>query len=260
MELKVIAYARNGHSDKFGIPRQSREESPIVTRIVFEPEFCIPEALRGIDGFSHLWLVWGFSEVEKEQNANDKTTTNIVHNKVKSTFTWSPTVRPPRLGGNKRMGVFATRSPFRPNPIGLSSVKLLKVESRKTKDKSYSLELLVSGADLLDGTPIYDIKPYLSFTDSHEDAKNGFAEETKNYRLEVDWSKVEDRLNIVHNKVKHTLGLTKWKEEVSYILSQDPRPAYQDKPQREYKLDYSGYTVTFTVEGQTVIVQKIEKI
>ena len=138
MELKVIAYAHNGHTDKFGIPRQSREESPILTRIVFEPDYRIPEALRGIEGYSHLWLLWGFSEVDS----------------------WSPTVRPPRLGGNTRMGVFATRSPYRPNPIGLSSVKLMGIENG---------ELIVSGADVLDGTPIYDIKPYLSFSDSHPD-------------------------------------------------------------------------------------------
>ena len=166
MTLKVIAYARNGHTDKFGIPRQSREESPILTRIVFEPEFSMREALRGIEGYSHLWLLWGFSEVDS----------------------WSPTVRPPRLGGNKRMGVFATRSPFRPNPIGLSSVRLLKAYPRPLPEgKGVRWELLVSGADVLDGTPIYDIKPYLSFSDSHPDARNGFAEETKNYHLEVDW-------------------------------------------------------------------------
>ena len=166
MELKVIAYARNGHTDKFGIPRQSREESPIMTRIVFEPEFRIPEALRGIEGYSHLWLLWGFSEVpnDPEQSA-------------KEGLSWSPTVRPPRLGGNRRMGVFATRSPFRPNPIGLSSVKLVGIENG---------DLIVSGADVLDGTPIYDIKPYLSFSDSHPEAKNGFAEETKNRTLEVE--------------------------------------------------------------------------
>ena len=145
MELKVIAYAHNGHSDKFGIPRQSREESPILTRIVFEPEYQVQEALRGIEGFSHLWLIWGFN-----------------------TDSWSPTVRPPRLGGNTRMGVFATRSPFRPNPIGLSSVRLVRIEKG---------ELIVSGADVMDGTPIYDIKPYLSFSDSHPEAVNGFAED-----------------------------------------------------------------------------------
>ena len=153
MELKVIAYAHNGHSDKFGIPRQSREESPILTRIVFEPEYQVQEALRGIEGFSHLWLIWGFN-----------------------TDSWSPTVRPPRLGGNTRMGVFATRSPFRPNPIGLSSVRLVRIEKG---------ELIVSGADVMDGTPIYDIKPYLSFSDSHPEAVNGFAEEHKGYGLQV---------------------------------------------------------------------------
>ena len=217
MELKVIAYARNGHTDKFGIPRQSREESPILTRIVFEPEYAIPEALRGIEGYSHLWLIWGFSEVDS----------------------WSPTVRPPRLGGNTRMGVFATRSPFRPNPLGLSSVKLVGIEDG---------ELVVSGADILDGTPIYDIKPYLSFSDSHPEAKNGFAEETKDYKLEVQW---------IDND---SITTREWKDDVTYILSQDPRPAYQDDPNREYKLDYAGYTVTFTVKDGRVVVKKTEKM
>ena len=213
MELKVIAYARNGHTDKFGIPRQSREGSPILTRIVFEPEYRVAEALRGIEGYSHLWLIWGFNTTD-----------------------WSPTVRPPRLGGNKRMGVFATRSPFRPNPIGLSSVRLVEIENG---------DLIVSGADVLDGTPIYDIKPYLSFSDSHEDAQNGFAEESKGYRLEV----TGDR-----DSVSESI----WRD-IEYILSQDPRPGYQDDPAREYKLDYAGWTVTFVVEGRKVIVRKIEK-
>ena len=243
MELKVIAYARNGHTDKFGIPRQSREESPILTRIVFEPEYNVAEALRGIEGYSHLWLIWGFSEVD----------------------TWSPTVRPPRLGGNKRMGVFATRSPFRPNPIGLSSVRLVGIEHG---------ELIVSGADVLDGTPIYDIKPYLSFSDSHPEAKNGFAEETKDYQLEVDWRLAEgvecvcdglvnaecptNHPVITHlSPTNHPLPADK-KKEIEYILSQDPRPAYQDDPKREYKMDYSGYTVTFVVENRRVVVKKVE--
>ena len=244
----MIAYARNGHTDKFGIPRQSREESPILTRIVFEPEYNVAEALRGIEGYSHLWIIWGFSKVD----------------------TWSPTVRPPRLGGNKRMGVFATRSPFRPNPIGLSSVRLIGVRlNEKLKIKNYELsdksagrdfkisnsgipecpesgrmELIVSGADVLDGTPIYDIKPYLSFSDSHPEAKNGFAEETKDYHLEVDWRLAE--------------GVGK-RKEIEYILSQDPRPAYQDDPRREYKMDYDGYVVTFFVECARIIVKKVEK-
>ena len=235
MDLKVIAYARNGHTDKFGIPRQSREESPILTRIIFEPEYRVPEALRGIEGYSHLWLIWGFSEME--------------NGKRKTESDWSPTVRPPRLGGNKRMGVFATRSPFRPNPIGLSSVKLVGIENG---------ELIVSGADVLDGTPIYDIKPYLSFSDSHEDAKNGFAEETKEYKLAVDWGESGTKLA---KNLEQSLGLPRNAlDAVSYILSQDPRPGYQDDPEREYKLDYAGWTVTFVVNGPKVIVKKIVKI
>ena len=155
---------------------------------------------------------------------------------------WSPTVRPPRLGGNKRMGVFATRSPFRPNPIGLSSVRLIGIQH---SDVSHQLELIVSGADVLDGTPIYDIKPYLSFSDSHPDALNGFAEETKDRMLEVDWSGVA--------------LLSGLKDDIEYILRQDPRPAYQNDPERVYKMDYAGYTVSFLVKEQTVFVKKIEK-
>ena len=223
MELKVIAYAHNGHTDKFGIPRQSREESSILTRIVFEPDYRIPEALRGIEGYSHLWLLWGFSEVDS----------------------WSPTVRPPRLGGNTRMGVFATRSPYRPNPIGLSSVKLIGIENG---------ELIVSGADVLDGTPIYDIKPYLSFSDSHPDAQNGFAEETKDRTLEVVFYPGIDQV-LTRCCPRDTLV-----QEISYILAQDPRPAYQDDPEREYKMDYAGYRITFTVKDAIVDVKKIEKM
>lgn len=223
MTLKVIAYARNGHTDKFGIPRQSREESPILTRIVFEPEYAVKEALRGIEGYSHLWILWGFSEGERLKVRGER-------------GEWSPTVRPPRLGGNTRMGVFATRSPFRPNPIGLSSVRLIGIEDG---------DLIVSGADVLDGTPIYDIKPYLSFSDSHPEAINGFAEEHKGYRL---------RVTGYGDSVPESV----WRD-IEYILSQDPRPGYQDDPEREYKLDYAGYTVTFCVNDQTVVVKKIEK-
>ena len=216
MNLKVIAYARNGHTDKFGIPRQSREESPIETRIVFEPEYRVAEALRGIEGYSHLWLIWGFSEVDS----------------------WSPTVRPPRLGGNKRMGVFATRSPFRPNPLGLTSVRLVRIEDG---------DLIVCGADLLDGTPIYDIKPYLSFSDCHEEAKNGFAEDCKGYRLQV----TGDGLRDVPEAIRR---------DIEYILSQDPRPGYQDDPELEYKLDYAGWKITFVVQNGVVIVKNIQKM
>jgi len=251
MELKVIAYARNGHTDKFGIPRQSREDSPIVTRIVFEPEYVVAEALRGIEGYSHLWLLWGFSEVTDTPRTAES-------------LSWSPTVRPPRLGGNKRMGVFATRSPFRPNPIGLSSVRLLGVhQNGKSKNindevhpihgESGRLELIVTGADLLDGTPIYDIKPYLSFSDCHPEAVNGFAEETKDYGLRV-----------MEYGLRETEKGERIPEEVlrdiEYILRQDPRPAYQDDPARAYKMDYAGYTITFFVENQTVLIKNIEKL
>lgn len=252
MELKVIAYARNGHTDKFGIPRQSRDESPILTRIVFEPEYSVAEALRGIEGYSHLWLIWGASEVDS----------------------WSPTVRPPRLGGNKRMGVFATRSPFRPNPIGLSSVRNLtpSLSSREGVyiGESGRIELIVSGADVLDGTPIYDIKPYLSFSDSHEDAKNGFADETKDYRLRVEWGVISRSWLVNGSKLaaKRLVAGSFPRREIEYILSQDPRPGYQDDPEREYKMDYAGWRVTFKVknaekessEPGVVIVTNVEKI
>lgn len=176
MKITPVAIARNGFTDKFGIPRQSREESCIETRIVFEPDFRVREALRGIEGYSHLWLIWGFSRcaIHNAQSAMG----------IGETPDWSPTVRPPRLGGNVRMGVFATRSPFRPNALGLSSVRLLRIEDT-TQD---GLVLVVSGADLLDGTPIYDIKPYLSYSDSHPEARNGFGEATSNYHLAVDVS------------------------------------------------------------------------
>ena len=247
MDLKVIARARNGHTDKFGIPRQSREESPICTRIVFEPEYRVAEALRGIEGYSHLWLLWGFSEI-----TNDLTVSPLNGETLDGRGTndhWSPTVRPPRLGGNKRVGVFATRSPFRPNPIGLSSVRLLGI------DKG---DLLVSGADLLDGTPIYDLKPYLSFTDCHPDARNGFADETKDYRLEVEWCPSEEVLSRECQVDLSTMPVST-REAIEYILSQDPRPGYQDDPQREYKMDYEGWTVTFVVRDHRVMVKNVEK-
>lgn len=237
MELKVIAYAHNGFSQKFGIPRQSREDSCIETRIVFESDYRVREALRGIEDYSYLWLVWGFHEAirHKIEEAKDELQS------------WSPTVRPPRLGGNKRMGVFATRSPFRPNPIGLTSVKLLRVEETDND----GLVLVVSGADLLDGTPIYDIKPYLAFSDCHPQAKSGFAEATQDYHLQV---QVDEELL--------AQGLRKgcpW-EAIKEILSQDPRPAYQDDSERVYHLDYAGWAVDFAVDSATVCVKDLRKI
>ena len=230
MQLQVIAHARNGFSQKFGIPRQSREDSCIETLIIFAPAYRVREALRGIEDYSHLWLLWGFHEAIRREGEES----------------WSPTVRPPRLGGNKRMGVFATRSPFRPNPIGLTSVKLLRVE--ETKDNG--LVLVVSGADLLDGTPIYDIKPYLAFSDSHPQAKSGFAEATQDYRLQVQIA--ADLLQRISQQA------CPW-EALKEILSQDPRPAYQHDPDRVYHLDYDGWTVDFMVDNATVCIKNISK-
>ena len=234
MELKIIAYARNGFSQKFGIPRQSREDSCIETHIIFAPAYRVRESLRGIEEYSHLWLLWGFHEAIK-QKCNET---------IGEGLDWSPTVRPPRLGGNKRMGVFATRSPFRPNPIGLTSVKLLRIE--ETHDNG--LVLVVSGADLLDGTPIYDIKPYLTFSDSHPDARNGFAEATRDYRLRV---VVDDELR--EDALRKGCPWVALEE----ILSQDPRPAYQDDSARVYHLDYDGWTVDFVVHDAIVCVKNI---
>ena len=233
MELQVIAYARNGFSQKFGIPRQSREDSCIETHIIFTPAYRVREALRGIEEYSHLWLLWGFNEVIRRKGEAARG----------DEVEWTPTVRPPRLGGNKRMGVFATRSPFRPNPIGLTSVKLLGLE--ETQDEG--LVLVVSGADLLDGTPIYDIKPYLTFSDSHPSARNGFAEATQDYRLRV---VIDDELRA------DTLRKGCPWVALEEILSQDPRPAYQDDPERVYHLDYDGWTVDFVVNSATVCVKK----
>ena len=234
MQLQVIAHAHNGFSQKFGIPRQSREDSVIETRIVFTPDYRVREALRGIEEFSHLWLLWGFHEAVRR----------VDDEAAISGLDWSPTVRPPRLGGNKRVGVFATRSPFRPNSIGLTSVKLLRIE--ETQD--LGIVLVVSGADVLDGTPIYDIKPYLSFSDSHPNAKNGFAEATQDYHLEVQIS------NHLLQEILHE-GCP-W-DAIKEILSQDPRPSYQNDPERVYHLDYEAWAVDFTADSATVCVKNI---
>lgn len=222
-QMKIIARIHNGFTEKFGIPRQSGIVQNSESVIVFEKEYRDENALRGIEEFSHLWLIWHFSE-----------------NKTKN---WSPTVRPPRLGGNKRMGVFATRSPNRPNPIGLSSVKLVSVK----KTKEYGTVLVVTGADLLDLTPIFDIKPYLAFTDSHPEAVGGFSDKVKDYSLEV---------NIPENIQK--LFSEKELETVKKILSEDPRPSYQ-KDLRIYGFSYSGFEIKFKVNGKTLEVISAEK-
>lgn len=221
--MKIIAKIYTEFDEKFGIPRQSGLVKETVGKIVFEPEYRIPEAFRGIEGYSHLWLIWQFSEAVRD--------------------TWSPTVRPPRLGGNKRMGVFATRSPYRPNSIGLSSVRLLEV--KETKDEG--TVLIVGGADLLSGTPIYDVKPYLAFTDSHPDAIGGFADEVVDYKIKVEICEA------IANKLT-----TSEIEKLTAILEQDPRPSYKADDERSYGMKFEGKEVTFKYEESKLIVTNIE--
>ncbi len=222
MELKVIAHIENAYTSKFGVPRQSGLVDEVVSRIVFEPEYRVAEALRGIGDFSHLWLIWGFHQANLEG--------------------WSPTVRPPRLGGNTRIGVFATRSPYRPNGLGLSSVRLTAVE--KTPDCGTVLR--VAGADLMDGTPIYDIKPYLPSADSHPDAAGGFTDSREKRRVRVvipegEGAKLEE---------EHRKALAK-------VLAEDPRPAYQDDPDRIYAFEFAERNISFQVKEDTLTVISI---
>lgn len=221
--LKIIARIQSDFPEKFGIPRQSGLAPDTVSRIVFEEEYRNAESLRGIEGFDYLWLIWEFSENVRE--------------------TWSPTVRPPRLGGNTRLGVFATRSPFRPNSIGLSSVRLLRIEN----DPEYGLVPVVSGADLMDGTPIYDIKPYLPYTDAHPDAAGGFAQKADK-TLTVHFP--ENLLRQIPEK--YHAGLIQ-------VLSQDPRPSYQPDGERVYGVYYADYNVRFSVMDGVLTVCGVEK-
>ena len=225
MEMKPLAHIRNDYTAKFGIPRQSGLVEEVISAIVFEPEYRNADAFRGLEGWSHLWLIWIFSEAVRD--------------------TWSPTVLPPRLGGKTRMGVFATRSPFRPNPIGLSSVKLVDFDLH-TKEGPV---LYVAGADLMDGTPILDVKPYLPYTDSHPDAVGGFAEPVREYHLEVvfpeQWqSQVPERLQT----------------PVMGLLAQDPRPSYQNDPDRIYGVAFGGYDFRFRVKDGVLTVCEVEKL
>ena len=221
--MKIIAKIYTEFDEKFGIPRQSGIVSETVGRIVFEPEYRNPEALRGIEGYSHLWLIWQFSEAVRD--------------------VWSPTVRPPRLGGNKRMGVFATRSPYRPNPIGLSSVRLLGVEYTEAE----GIALIVGGADLLSGTPIYDIKPYLAYTDSHPEAKGGFADKVIDYKIEVEFVKA------AAEKLSESD-----RQKLMKILDQDPRPSYKAEDERSYGMKFEGKEITFKYENGKLLVTNIE--
>ena len=223
MELSPIAYIRSEFPTKFGIPRQSGLVSSLRAMIVFEPMYRNPDALRGIESFSHLWLIWEFSEALRKG--------------------WSPTVRPPRLGGNTRIGVFATRSPFRPNPIGLSCVRLEQV----CPDSKHGTVLLVSGADLMDGTPIYDIKPYIPYADAHPEAVGGFAQEAPVPTLQVDFP--PQLLERVPEERRQAL--------IS-VLALDPRPSYQDDPKRVYGMSFADRNIRFTVKGSILTVCAVE--
>lgn len=222
--MRVIARIHSDFSSKFGVPRQSGLVDALESTIVFEPEFRNSDALRGLEGFSHLWLVWVFDQAIRE--------------------TWSPTVRPPRLGGNQRMGVFSTRSPFRPNPIALSSVKLAGIE----QTAEFGTVLKIRGADLMDGTPILDIKPYIPYADSHPDAIGGFASAPAGETLEV--MIPEELLKIVPENRR---------EALRGVLAQDPRPHYQNDPERIYGFGFAGLEVKFSVDGTQLTVTEIQK-
>lgn len=224
MDLRPIAHIETDFDEKFGIPRQSGRVPQLIGRIVFEKEYRDTSALGGILGFSHLWLIFDFSQAHTDD--------------------WSPTVRPPRLGGNKRVGVFASRSPFRPNPIGLSCVKLEGVE--KTKD--CGSVLVVSGADLLNGTPIYDIKPYLPYADCIPDAKGGFAQEHEGHTLEVDFPE-ELLVMLPEDKREAAIG----------CIRDDPRPSYQSAPDRVYGMSFAGFDIRFKVDDDSATVVEVIK-
>lgn len=225
MTIEPIAYIRTAFPEKFGIPRQSGLAASLHGRIVFEPQFRDPEALRGLDGFSHLWLIWEFS-------ANRRTAGQ-----------WQPTVRPPRLGGNMHMGVFATRSPFRPNPLGLSCVEVERIET----DSSEGPVIHVRGADLMDGTPIFDIKPYIRYADSHPEAVCGYVDQLEEPCLEV---RIPDD---VRGGIKEEVKLKALVE----TLQLDPRPSYHSDPDRVYGLSFAGYNVRFTVRDTILTVTEI---
>lgn len=223
MEIKPVAYFHSPVSGKFGLPRQSGVVPELRGTIVLEPEYRNPDALRGMEGFDYLWLIWQFSL-----------------NKTSD----SPTVRPPRLGGNERVGVFASRSPFRPNPIGLSSVRIEDIDLK-------SCTITVSGADLADGTPIFDIKPYVSYCDAHSDARSGFVDTHAWEPLEVAYRSDEIRL-----QAETLLGMESM-VALEGILAEDPRPRYEDNPQKKHGLMFSGHDIRFRVDGKTAIIEEI---
>lgn len=238
-KMETIAYIYNDFADKFGIPRQSGIASEMVSRIVFEPKYRVSEALRGIEDFSHLWLIWEFSEAVRR----GKTKPGEAGEEEPS---WKPTVRPPRLGGNTRLGVFATRSPFRPNPVGLSCVEFAGLEESDDE----GTVLLVRGADLMNGTPIYDIKPYIPYADCHPEAKGGFTETIERRRVKVN---IPDELAQRIANGKHHKRL----EALEQILAEDPRPAYQVDSERIYTFSFGGFEVSFKCDGEVLTVTDI---
>ena len=220
--MEIIARIHNAYDEKFGVPRQSGLAEEVVSTVVFEEKYRAAEALRGIEEFSHLWLIWAFDRTERD--------------------TWSPTVRPPRLGGNKRVGVFATRSPFRPNAIGLSCVKL--IGTAKTPDGTV---LKVAGADLVNGTPIYDIKPYLPYTDCRPEATGGFTDHTEKRKAEVRFDEdIQERLSAEEKKA------------LEAVLKEDPRPAYQNDEDREYAFLFGGKNIRFRVADGILTVTEVK--
>lgn len=223
--IHPIAHMHSDFSTKFGIPRQSGLVDQLRSTIVFAPEFRNPDTLRGLEGFSHLWLIWQFSEAVRTD--------------------WSPTVRPPRLGGNARMGVFATRSPFRPNSLGLSCVRLLGTE----ETKEHGTVIHVAGADLMDGTPIFDIKPYIPYADSQPDALGGFTDHADDFLLQVDFPA----------QLLEKLPQSK-QEAALAVLSHDPRPSYQKDPERVYGLPFAGFDIRFRVQDKTLTVLEVIKL
>lgn len=222
--MNIIARMRSDFPEKFGIPRQSGMVNELESTIVFEPEYRNKDALRGLEDFSHLWIIWQFSKAVRTE--------------------WSPTVRPPRLGGNTRIGVFATRSPFRPNHMGLSSVKILGLEHTE----QFGTVIRVAGADLMDGTPIFDIKPYIPYCDSHPEATGGFTDNAGDFILKVE---ISPDLLAKFPEEKHGALID--------LLSHDPRPSYQQDAGRIYGLSFSGYNIRFTVNDGVLVVKTIEK-
>lgn len=233
MELKTIAKIHTDFSTKFGVPRQSGLAASLCGTLIFEKEYRNPDSLRGLENYSHIWIIWGFNECF----ASDKQTQT-------QSRSWSPTVRPPRLGGNVRMGIFATRSPNRPNPIGLSCVKIESIE----KTDAYGTVIHVSGIDMMNGSPVYDIKPYLPHIECIENALGGFAKDTSSHMLNVS---CPDELltRITHSK----------RDALLEVLSQDPRPAYINNPKRIYGFHFDRFEIKFTVDGQNLYVTDIEE-